>query len=446
MDEKKSLLSKLGSALVAQPGLDDLLVLSSHASGFKRENAVRRLGMLGNPIAIPYLIERVNDWVPQVRAAARDALSRFLIADHAAAWVASLPAVMHLQTCGRDDHSGLLRTVEEFLLRDENSPQLVTALHSQDIEVARLAIRLLVDRRQAMATKVVAAGLVHTDVVVRSTVVDLLRGLEAAEFAAAVATALRDPYMPVRREAFQQLLSRDAAAGLRVARDMLFDAAASIREIAVRRLLHAGEPVEQIYSHALMGDKDRVAVVACVLWSWAYLNNHARSEQVRQLLGARFPAVRRAALQTIAKLLRNCARSDVVAALADESPAVSKEAARLTTRMDDKPGAEELVSIARASARSHVAVACCRVARYAGKWEWLKVILKVYGAVDAPVTREMFASEIDAWEHHFNRSSAQPDKDSVSDIVAALSVCEPKLSADQTKLLKFTLRSYGAEL
>jgi hypothetical protein len=114
--------------------------------------------------------------------------------------------------------------------------------------------------------------------------------------------------------------------------------------------------------------------------------------------------------------------------------------------MDDKPGAEELVSIARASARSHVAVACCRVARYAGKWDWLKVILKVYGAVDAPVTREMFASEIDAWEHHFNHSSAQPDKDSVSDIVAALSVCEPKLSAHQMKLLKFTLRSYGAAL
>ena len=63
MDEKKNLLSKLGSALLAQPGLEDLLMLSSHSSGYKRENAVRRLGMLGNPVAIPYLIERANDWV-----------------------------------------------------------------------------------------------------------------------------------------------------------------------------------------------------------------------------------------------------------------------------------------------------------------------------------------------------------------------------------------------
>src|SRR5262249_13618361 len=46
MDEKKNIPSKLGSATLSQPGLEDLLAMSSHASGFKRENAVRRLGML----------------------------------------------------------------------------------------------------------------------------------------------------------------------------------------------------------------------------------------------------------------------------------------------------------------------------------------------------------------------------------------------------------------
>lgn len=444
MDENQNFLSRLGSAISFQPGLEALLEMSKHASGYKRENAVRRLGMLGNPVAIPYLVERVNDWVPQVRAAARDALSKLLRADNAEAVVAFLPAIMQLQSRTRDDHTELLRSVQEFLLREENVQRLVTSVHSKDVHVARLAIRLLVQRQRMPAAELIGIGLAHKDVVVRSTVIGLLRTLEATDFTVAVTRAMHDPYMPVRREAFQQLLARDVEAGLRAAADLLFDTSASIREIAVRRLLAAGAPVEQMYESALARDSNRVAVVTCVLWSWALLHNQARGQQVMRLLDARFPSVRRAAVQTIAKLLRNDAKPYLEAALADASPAVCNEAARLLYRIDSKVAIERLLSISRASGLHHVAVACCRVARHAGKWEWLQFILKVYGAIDAAVSRETFSIEIDAWEAAFNRSSAQPDESSLREIVSALRVSEEKLTMKQLQLLKFTLRSYGA--
>jgi len=119
MDERQNLLSKLGSAFLPQPALDDLVAMSSHASGFRRENAVRRLGMLGNSLAIPHLIVRANDWVPEVRSAAREALSNLPRTGNGEAFVASLPAIMHLQTCTRDDHSRLLRAepVEQIYSR-----------------------------------------------------------------------------------------------------------------------------------------------------------------------------------------------------------------------------------------------------------------------------------------------------------------------------------------
>jgi len=47
--EKKNFLDKLGSAIFSAPSLDDLLKMSMNPSGFKRENAVRRLGMIGDP-------------------------------------------------------------------------------------------------------------------------------------------------------------------------------------------------------------------------------------------------------------------------------------------------------------------------------------------------------------------------------------------------------------
>jgi hypothetical protein len=72
--------------------------------------------------------------------------------------------------------------------------------------------------------------------------------------------------MPVRREAFQQLLARNSEDGLKLARAFLFDASGSIREIAIRRLLETGERVEEIYADALSASDGRAAVAVCVLW------------------------------------------------------------------------------------------------------------------------------------------------------------------------------------
>lgn len=446
MGAKQNFPGKLDSAILVHPGLKDLLAMSSHASGFKRESAVRRLAMLGKPIAIPYLVVRVNDWVPQVRAAALDALSRLLGAGNGAAFVESLPAIMHLQTCMRDNHAELVRAVQDFLLREENLHHLVAGLHNQDVKVARLAARLLVERGRMSATVLITAGLSHKDVVVRSTVINLLTALDQPAFTAAVAIALRDPCMPVRREAFQQLLARDVEAGLRVARDMLFDRSASIREIALRRLLDARKPVEQIYAGALAEGARRAKVLTCMLWSWAFMNSHAHIKHAQQLLHAPFPAVRRAALQTIAKLMGINAWPHLEVALADVSPAVCKEAARLIIKTDVRPSAARLVFIARESGLRHVAVACCRVARHGSKWDWLRFILSVYGAFDSVVSWETLYTEIDDWDRKFNGSSAQPDRDSMQEIVCALRVCAGKLPADQLRLLKFTLRAYGGLL
>ena len=110
--EEKTFLSKLGSRLFAHPGFENLVALSTSANGFRREDAVRRLGMLGDPRAIPCLIVRANDWVPQVRTAAFDALIRMLKSGNGDAFVTSLPQILHLQSCSRGDHTELLVTME----------------------------------------------------------------------------------------------------------------------------------------------------------------------------------------------------------------------------------------------------------------------------------------------------------------------------------------------
>ncbi len=76
MEPIEKLLKRSLNAILIRENLSDLIRLLEHPNGFKRENAIRRIGMLQDPIAIPNLLIRVNDWVPQVRDAAKEAILR----------------------------------------------------------------------------------------------------------------------------------------------------------------------------------------------------------------------------------------------------------------------------------------------------------------------------------------------------------------------------------
>src|SRR5579884_2345893 len=68
-----------------------LVPLLSHRSGYVREAAVIRAGELCLPTLLPQLMPRVNDWVPQVRHAARMAVEAYLQADRFDAILRALP-------------------------------------------------------------------------------------------------------------------------------------------------------------------------------------------------------------------------------------------------------------------------------------------------------------------------------------------------------------------
>ena len=105
--------------------LDEFLSMCEHRNGYRREKAVRRLGMLGNPLAIPKLIVRANDWVPQVRTAAREAILQLAVHNNAEVFIQCLPELYHLKKCRRYNHNRLIKSVETFLLSKENVTYLI---------------------------------------------------------------------------------------------------------------------------------------------------------------------------------------------------------------------------------------------------------------------------------------------------------------------------------
>lgn len=91
------------------------------SNGRRREAALRQLAQLPAEFhgrALPLVLVRLNDWVPQVRRAAIDALSLLLRDDLEPAWIEALPAVVRLMTGSRwtGDGSVVRDDIEQFLL------------------------------------------------------------------------------------------------------------------------------------------------------------------------------------------------------------------------------------------------------------------------------------------------------------------------------------------
>ena len=82
---------------------DEWIVATTDRCGVVREAAVNALARAGHGPALPALLGRLNDWVPEVRRAALGAVTAFLDEDHASSWSSALAQVSTLARGGRAD-------------------------------------------------------------------------------------------------------------------------------------------------------------------------------------------------------------------------------------------------------------------------------------------------------------------------------------------------------
>lgn len=117
--------------------------LSCHENGYVREAAVRAL--VARTDGLPWLLLRVNDWVPAVRIRAIAGLVEQLNPGHASALLECLPLVWRLRELTRLDHRDLIARIVAVLanLPDDT---LTAALGHDDRWVRRAVLKLLVER------------------------------------------------------------------------------------------------------------------------------------------------------------------------------------------------------------------------------------------------------------------------------------------------------------
>jgi HEAT repeat protein len=446
MEENKNLLNRLLRSYHKQEGLDDLLLMAEHWNGFKRENAVRRLGMLGNPIAIPKLVARVNDWVPQVREAAREALLKLMIPKNAKAFAECLPDLFHLKTCGRDNHTRFITEVLAYLLKDENAESIREVALSLESNVARIAVRLCFEHSLLDRDELVRKCLSHPDVLVRNIAARHLRDISGKTLDDLLKVAIKDPFMPIRREAFQIYLKNSPQQeGMAIANTFLFDRHISIRELAITHLLKKGADVRSIYTSVISSSFEFISRKKFSIFGLAYLGCKEEIPSISQHVFNRSPSIRKSAIQALEKLMGEESKPLLVTTLDDPSPSVAKESSRLITKLKLKFNSNEIKEAIDIKGHSHTLVLAIDAMKKSNKWERLIFLLRVLGETSDSDSADKDAIQLGLvkWDADFNRSSNQPSNLQIQMINREYANCFHLLCEGRKRSIEFTLSGFS---
>jgi HEAT repeat protein len=397
-----------------------LLGLASfHESGYVREEAVLRLAKSTGDAEFPFLLIRLNDWVAEVREAARLALGPRLSPRYAGSLVENLALVMRLGQAARVDHSQIVEAVESLLKSAECRDALLRGLESNNRSVRRICFRLAAEAEGRDAPAVLERALADRDTVTRLWAARQVSTGLAGEAAEDLLEIMKgDHFMPVRREALRAFVSRAPEKARAELRRALFDPHASVREEARYHLRKLGEAdFASIYRQALTNAEEGDLYSAV---NGLGETGTASDDRVVLPYAPHGSAkVRGAAVKALVRLNGDEHLPVFINALGDVTPAVSREARKALAGRAVAAGGGLLWEMFVASSLPHVRRNILYLLSRSGKWDAIYYLIRAAGDPDVGIA-EAGRLGVVRWLSQFNRSFSAPTPEQISRLEGAL--------------------------
>ncbi|MGG7671239.1 HEAT repeat domain-containing protein [Pseudomonas sp. WC2] len=222
--------------------------VSNHSNGFVREVAVRELCSQPSPEALAVLIERLNDWVPQVRDLAAQGLKHYLSSAHTQAWLFALEPLMALAAQSRVDHGQTLSTARAMLQSVDCRDEVYAEFSKRQGKAARYLFTLLLENPENSETLLLRA-LVHRELTVRLMAVTVSQTLPADQSLPLLLEALPHNGGKIRVRVLYALLPL-LADPKPVLREALLDASPGVRNLAIWAALR-----NDVDAHAVLTER-----------------------------------------------------------------------------------------------------------------------------------------------------------------------------------------------
>jgi HEAT repeat protein len=389
-----------------------MAVATSHSSGFVREAAVRYLGRMGDDRAVPFLVLRLNDWVPQVRRASQSSLAWFLTPRFAAALVRALPLFLGLDRQRRGDHADVVASVLRLLRSAECQPAVSRGCDAEDGGLRRTCFRLLLESSEGAREAVLARALGSRDPQIRCWAVGRLGQEVQQPWALARArSALTDRSVQVRRLALRLVAGTlPAEEANPLLADALLDPSTGARwQARILRLERGPIDLAAFYRAALAG-AGTAAHTRGALLGLGESGTRTDIAAVTAHLWQGPVGIRRAALRALSYLESDSTTQPFLAALDDALPGLSKEGRRaLESRLAHVPASRLAASIGASEATPHARRNALSLASHLSKWESLPLLLEGEAAADRAVA-ERGRVLVGGWFARYNKSFVLPTR------------------------------------
>jgi HEAT repeat protein len=413
-------------------------MFSFHQNGRVREESVRLLGRMHGGAELPYLLIRLNDWVPVVRSVASEAVRGRLVPAYAGSFAQNISLVHRLMSWNRADHSSMLDWIAEYLRKPECGAAVADILASPDMRARRLMFRLVAWPQQEGFADFLQRALKDTDPTIRLWAIRQARlHLTGADAAGMARIGIGDRYSRVRAQAayiYVEQLPDESAPVLKAA---LMDIAPTVRAIG-RFYLSKVEVIDfKSFYRARLGSESirEMAIAIAALGDVGdagdadFLAHHARDASSR---------IRVAALQALARLDGDRFIDQFMSALTDPSPAAAKEAARA---LSARASLLDLEAIWNDLWKPHPAMARIRMLAMllnAPKWDSIYYAITLLAHSDPSVV-SLARNHVNKWIQNFNRSGVQPAKAQQTRLLGAMDGHGQLLEAHVAKTVRFLL-------
>lgn len=369
-------------------------------NGYEREAAVREAQRLADGALLPWLLERANDWVPQVRAAALAALRSHMQEELLPRWCASLDAVVALERAGRADHRELLSEIRGFLAQPACLPSVLAAGARGKEPVKRFVFELLWSATQAQdRTAALREALAGPDRFIARIATGLLDQVdEPGDRLELMQLGCSSRFSPVRAQSLRLLLATQDPAGDAMAEVLCLDPSASVRGVAwhhVGRTARAAQVVRDAKARLQAATRlaDRCAALALLVLA----DPGAAAQDCDRALRSDQPRLRAMALAALLSGQPATQEQLLVTGLKDASSRAQAVAARAIYRGATPPPAEVVMAIARQHGTAGALRRAVLVLSRSPFWERLVLLLEAAEGQLPPGGAELCEQALREW-------------------------------------------------
>ncbi|HKV61311.1 MAG TPA: hypothetical protein VJO16_05320 [Candidatus Acidoferrum sp.] len=431
-------LASLGATSISILG-----IASFHTNGYVREAAVRELGKTETGAELPFLFIRANDWVPQIRSAARDLLLKRIRPDYVPRLLAWLPLALRLVKMSRDDHSTVVEAIRALLSSPGAREALQEEFESKDLFVRRFCFELAMNSNETDRLSVLQSAFGQSDPEVRKVAVRKLRGTTPSDASKRILLeAISNNYAPVRREAlliFAEQYPEEAAQRFQSA---LLDVNLIVREGAQYYFQKKSNlDLRAFYSGALQNSN--LPQLCAAVAGLGETGLPKDSQPLERFLRDQSSRVRAAALHAIAKLNFDAYFEEFVLALDDASSKVTAEALRALCKKPNLVGGQRLWEIYDRCSHPHGKRRALFLLARINKWDSIAFLVQSLTNQDDSFV-DLGQKYISRWFARYNRSFATPTAEQISRLRNILNRCNLLLNSATQLQLDSLLKGFSS--